>query len=119
MFKHDYAEVSGIRLHYVTNGTGKLILFVHGFPEYWYAWKDQLAEFGTDHLAVAPICVGSTCPMNLRDSIDTATRTTWRTFALSRIISLPVGSSCWSGTTSAAHSGGGSRWRIQTAWRNS
>ena len=53
MFKHDHAEVNGIRLHYVMNGTGKLILFVHGFPEFWYAWKDQLAEFGRDHCAVA------------------------------------------------------------------
>jgi pimeloyl-ACP methyl ester carboxylesterase len=35
------------------NGTGRLILFVHGFPEFWYAWKDQLAEFGRDHCAVA------------------------------------------------------------------
>jgi pimeloyl-ACP methyl ester carboxylesterase len=53
VFKHDYAEVNGIRLHYVMNGTGKLVLFVHGFPEFWYAWKDQLAEFGRDHCAVA------------------------------------------------------------------
>ncbi len=53
MFKHDHAEVNGIRLHYVMNGSGKLILFVHGFPEFWYAWKDQLAEFGRDHCAVA------------------------------------------------------------------
>jgi epoxide hydrolase 4 len=53
MLKHDYAEVNGVRLHYVTAGTGKLVLFVHGFPEFWYAWKDQLAEFGRDHQAVA------------------------------------------------------------------
>ncbi len=53
MLKHDYAEVNGVRLHYVTAGTGKLILFVHGFPEFWYAWKNQLAEFGRDHQAVA------------------------------------------------------------------
>jgi pimeloyl-ACP methyl ester carboxylesterase len=53
MFKHGYAAVNGIRLHYVLNGSGKLILFVHGFPEFWYAWKDQLAEFGRDHCAVA------------------------------------------------------------------
>jgi epoxide hydrolase 4 len=53
MLKHDYAEVNGVRLHYVTAGSGKLVLFVHGFPEFWYAWKDQLAEFGRDHQAVA------------------------------------------------------------------
>lgn len=54
MLKHEYADVNGIRLHYVKAGQGRLILFVHGFPEFWYAWKDQLAEFGRDHLAVAP-----------------------------------------------------------------
>ena len=53
MFKHDHANVNGVRLHYAMNGSGRLILFVHGFPEFWYAWKDQLAEFGRDHCAVA------------------------------------------------------------------
>jgi Predicted hydrolases or acyltransferases (alpha/beta hydrolase superfamily) len=53
VFKHDYAEVNGIRLHYAMNGSGKLIMFVHGFPEFWYAWKEQLVEFGRDHCAVA------------------------------------------------------------------
>jgi pimeloyl-ACP methyl ester carboxylesterase len=53
VFKHDYAEVNGVRLHYAMNGSGKLIMFVHGFPEFWYAWKEQLIEFGRDHCAVA------------------------------------------------------------------
>jgi pimeloyl-ACP methyl ester carboxylesterase len=52
--KDQYAEVNGIRLHYVTAGKGPLVIFLHGFPEFWYEWKDQLAEFGKDHLAVAP-----------------------------------------------------------------
>jgi pimeloyl-ACP methyl ester carboxylesterase len=51
--KHEYAEVNGVRLHYATAGGGKLILFAHGFPEFWFAWKDQLAEFGKDYKAVA------------------------------------------------------------------
>lgn len=54
MVTHDSAEVNGIRLHYATQGTGKLLLFAHGFPELWYAWKEQLEEFGRDHQAVAP-----------------------------------------------------------------
>lgn len=54
MFQDNYAEVNGIRLHYVIAGKGPLILFLHGFPEFWYEWKDQLNEFGKDHLAVAP-----------------------------------------------------------------
>jgi pimeloyl-ACP methyl ester carboxylesterase len=52
--EHAYAEVNGVRLHYAKSGSGELMLFLHGFPEFWYAWKDQLAEFGKDHLAVAP-----------------------------------------------------------------
>jgi len=51
--KHEYADVNGVRLHYAVAGSGKLILFVHGFPEFWYAWKNQLIEFGKDHKAVA------------------------------------------------------------------
>ena len=54
MLQHGYAEVNGVRLHYVAAGAGKLILFLHGFPEFWYAWKDQLTEFATTHQAVAP-----------------------------------------------------------------
>jgi pimeloyl-ACP methyl ester carboxylesterase len=54
MFEHRYADVSNIRLHYVTAGKGKLIMFLHGFPEFWYGWKNQLAEFGRDYQAVAP-----------------------------------------------------------------
>ena len=53
MLRDDYAEVNDVRLHYVSEGTGKLILFVHGFPEFWYEWKNQLEEFGKDHQAVA------------------------------------------------------------------
>jgi len=54
MFEHKYVDVNDIRLHYVTAGKGKLIMFLHGFPEFWYEWKNQLAEFGRDYRAVAP-----------------------------------------------------------------
>ena len=43
--KDQYAEVNGVRLHYVEQGKGPLILFLHGFPEFWYSWKDLLADF--------------------------------------------------------------------------
>jgi pimeloyl-ACP methyl ester carboxylesterase len=54
MLKDKYVKVNGVRLHYVTAGKGPLILFLHGFPEFWYEWKNQLTEFGKDHQAVAP-----------------------------------------------------------------
>jgi epoxide hydrolase 4 len=52
-WKDHYAEVNGVRLHYVEQGKGPLILFLHGFPEFWYSWKDLLTDFGRDHHAVA------------------------------------------------------------------
>lgn len=50
-----FAPANGIRLHCVAEGAPEapLMLFVHGFPEFWYCWKHQLAEFGRDHRAVA------------------------------------------------------------------
>lgn len=54
MIKHDFADVNGIRMHYAHAGTGKLMLFAHGFPEYWACWKKLLPAFARDHHAVAP-----------------------------------------------------------------
>jgi pimeloyl-ACP methyl ester carboxylesterase len=50
---HHTASVNGQSLHYVSSGQGSLILFLHGFPEFWYAWKNQLEEFGKTNRAVA------------------------------------------------------------------
>jgi pimeloyl-ACP methyl ester carboxylesterase len=52
--RHEFADVNGVRLHYVTAGTGKLLLLLHGFPEFWYEWKRQLEEFNRDFRVVAP-----------------------------------------------------------------
>jgi pimeloyl-ACP methyl ester carboxylesterase len=53
-FRSQYAAVNGIQLHYVVDGQGPLIMFVHGFPEFWFEWEKQLVEFGKDYQAVAP-----------------------------------------------------------------
>lgn len=52
-WRHETVKVNGVRLHYATMGEGQVILFLHGFPEFWYAWKDQLPFFGKSHQAVA------------------------------------------------------------------
>jgi pimeloyl-ACP methyl ester carboxylesterase len=49
-----YVEANGIRFHCLTRGRGELVMFLHGFPEFSYEWKDQLREFGKDHHVVAP-----------------------------------------------------------------
>ncbi|MBI5365965.1 MAG: alpha/beta hydrolase [Planctomycetes bacterium] len=52
--EHRYAQVNGIRMHYVIAGRGPLLLFLHGFPEFWWSWRHQLAEFARDYTVVAP-----------------------------------------------------------------
>lgn len=51
--QHGCIAANGIHLHYVSEGEGPLLLFLHGFPEFWYSWRHQLPEFGQDHKAVA------------------------------------------------------------------
>ncbi|MEP6756670.1 MAG: alpha/beta hydrolase [Chthonomonadales bacterium] len=53
--KHQTAQINGIKMHYVTAGSGKTILFLHGFPEFWYEWDKQLPFFaGRGYQVVAP-----------------------------------------------------------------
>src|ERR1700721_1276787 len=66
--RHEFADVNGVRIHYAIAramneenevpaahaGEMKLIVCLHGFPEFWYAWRKQLDEFGRDFIAVAP-----------------------------------------------------------------
>jgi pimeloyl-ACP methyl ester carboxylesterase len=52
-WKHEYIVSNGIRLHYVTQGEGPLMLMLHGFPEFWYSWRHQIPEFAKDYKVVA------------------------------------------------------------------
>jgi pimeloyl-ACP methyl ester carboxylesterase len=40
---HKNALVNGVRLHYVEAGDGPLVVLLHGFPEFWYSWRRQIA----------------------------------------------------------------------------
>ena len=51
--KHDRIISNGIQLHYVTQGSGPLMLMLHGFPEFWYSWRYQIPEFAKDYKVVA------------------------------------------------------------------
>ena len=51
--EHHFLTTNGVRLHYVSQGEGKLMLMLHGFPEFWYSWRHQIPEFSQDHHVVA------------------------------------------------------------------
>jgi pimeloyl-ACP methyl ester carboxylesterase len=41
--REGYAEIGDQRLHYVEAGEGPLVVLLHGFPEFWYGWRSQIA----------------------------------------------------------------------------
>ena len=54
-FNHCFAEVNGIRMHYIDEGQGPLVILLHGFPYLWYMWRRQIvalaeAGFGSSSL---------------------------------------------------------------------
>lgn len=53
--EHKYIMANGLKFHYVEKGNPDkpLMLFIHGFPEFWYSWRFQLKEFSKEYRAVA------------------------------------------------------------------
>jgi epoxide hydrolase 4 len=41
--REGYADLGEVRLHYVEAGDGPLVVLLHGFPEFWYGWRKQIA----------------------------------------------------------------------------
>jgi len=50
---HEKIQANGIQFHFVTEGSGPLMIFLHGFPEYWYSWRHQISEFSKNYKVVA------------------------------------------------------------------
>ena len=48
-----FFENDGIRLHYVTLGTGPLVVLIHGIPEFWYSWRYQIEALAEKYQVVA------------------------------------------------------------------
>ena len=51
--QHKFATTNGIQLHYVEEGSGELVILLHGFPEYWYSWRNQIPVLSKTHRVVA------------------------------------------------------------------
>ncbi|MGE3803548.1 MAG: alpha/beta fold hydrolase [Gemmataceae bacterium] len=41
-WEHKFADLDGLKLHYVEAGSGPLVVLLHGFPEFWYSWRFQI-----------------------------------------------------------------------------
>ncbi len=41
-FSFQQLQTNGISVRAVVEGTGPLVIMVHGFPELWYSWRHQI-----------------------------------------------------------------------------
>jgi len=48
-----FVDSSGVKLHYVTAGEGPLVVMIHGFPDYWYTWRNQMPALAKHFQVVA------------------------------------------------------------------
>jgi len=54
-FSFGCADVGDVNLHYAAAGGGeRLVVLLHGFPEFWFSWRHQLAALSGDHTVVEP-----------------------------------------------------------------
>jgi pimeloyl-ACP methyl ester carboxylesterase len=48
-----FVDSQGVKIHYVTQGKGPLLIMIHGFPDYWYTWRDQMPALAKHFQVVA------------------------------------------------------------------
>ncbi|MDO5698111.1 MAG: alpha/beta hydrolase [Dermatophilus congolensis] len=47
-WEHRYVGANGARFHLAVAGSGPLVLFLHGYPQFWWTWRHQLSALA-DH----------------------------------------------------------------------
>ena len=51
---HGYAtSEGGVKIHYASLGSGPLVVMIHGFPDFWYSWRHQMAALADRFQVVA------------------------------------------------------------------
>lgn len=50
---HGFADNNGVKIHYASVGEGPLVVMIHGFPDFWYSWRDQMAGLQDNYQVVA------------------------------------------------------------------
>ncbi|GAA5107693.1 alpha/beta fold hydrolase [Nocardia iowensis] len=52
-FRHEFADVDGVRMHYVTGGSGPPVVLIHGWPQTWFGWWPIMPELVRNHTVYA------------------------------------------------------------------
>ena len=49
-----FAEVNGVRLHYLAAGKGAPVILLHGYAQNSHMWRPLIAELAQTHTVIAP-----------------------------------------------------------------
>ncbi|WP_191094206.1 alpha/beta fold hydrolase [Nocardia colli] len=52
-FEHEFADVDGVRMHYVKGGTGTPVVLIHGWPQTWFGWWPIMPALAEQHTVYA------------------------------------------------------------------
>jgi pimeloyl-ACP methyl ester carboxylesterase len=52
---HGFADSQGVKIHYAALGDARnpLVVMIHGFPDFWFTWRNQMEALSKDYYAVA------------------------------------------------------------------
>jgi len=51
---HHYADNDSVKIHYAAAGDdGPLVVMIHGFPDFWYSWNEQIKALQSTHRVAA------------------------------------------------------------------
>ncbi len=53
LLEDKYVQSGNAKIHYVASGEGPLVVFIHGFPDYWYTWRHQMTTLMDSYRVVA------------------------------------------------------------------
>jgi len=49
-----YVETNGIKLHTIIIGSGEPLVLLHGFPDFWYGWRDIILGLKDKYKLIVP-----------------------------------------------------------------
>lgn len=49
-----FIATNGIKLHTMIVGSGKPLILLHGFPDFWYSWRKQIPVLSKDFRVIVP-----------------------------------------------------------------
>lgn len=52
-FRHEFADIAGVRMHYVTGGSGTPVVLIHGWPQTWFGWWPIMPALAEKHTVYA------------------------------------------------------------------